>query len=190
MFITHHSINSLINLKTSNLWGWLRRAIQIPSNYNKTMSIEGNVGVFFFNLILEDAGTWHPFQLFFALCLGHRGQGRGQRLPFWVCQAGGVRWNTGSSSSMLFGDLGSWGQWHYKAIWLLVQGLPLTLGWYSMSQPMLGEFWASSRRWVIWEESGVTTSFLVAPVKIRDFSAHFSEPSANTQRAEGGLKRW
>lgn len=48
MFITHHSINSLINLKTSNLWGWLRRAIQIPSNYNKTMSIEGNVGVFFF----------------------------------------------------------------------------------------------------------------------------------------------
>lgn len=57
MFITHHSINSLINLKKSNLWGWLWRAIQIPSNYNKTMSIEGNVGFFFFNLILEDAGT-------------------------------------------------------------------------------------------------------------------------------------
>lgn len=73
------------------------------------------------NLILEDAGAWHPFELFLALCLSHEGQSRTEvRGCCWVavCRGNGVRWVMGLPVSIMSRDLGSWRQWHVKAVWL------------------------------------------------------------------------
>lgn len=75
------------------------------------------------------------------------------RVKEWDCQGDGVRLDIGLSSSMLNKDLGSWQQWHYKAVGFLVQGSPLTLVWCSMSQPMSfghlleGEWFGKGQEW-------------------------------------------
>ena len=111
-------------------------------------------------MILEDAGAWHPFELFLALCLSHEGHSRTEvRGYLWVavCQGDGVRWVIGLSMSIMSRDLGSELQWHVQAVWLC-ESFRAHLwpwcgreyqspGWVGFEYLLEGEWFGKSQEW-------------------------------------------